>query len=147
VNSDMPYHTVQKVIQGLNQQSRPLKEARVLVLGVAFKPNVDDARNSPAERVIELLLKEGVQVSYHDPYVPHFQVGGDVFLREGVHFDSVPLTPEILEQADCVLIVTGHASIDYGWVVEHAQLVVDTVNATRRVGNGRAKVVRLGGTS
>jgi UDP-N-acetyl-D-glucosamine dehydrogenase len=147
VNSDMPYHTVQKVIQGLNQQSRPLKEARVLVLGVAFKPNVDDARNSPAERVIELLLKEGVQVSYHDPYVPHFQVGGDVFLREGVYFDSVPLTPEILEQADCVLIVTGHASIDYGWVVEHAQLVVDTVNATRRVDEGRAKVVRLGGTS
>jgi UDP-N-acetyl-D-glucosamine dehydrogenase len=147
VNSDMPYHTVQKVIQGLNQQSRPLKEARVLVLGVAFKPNVDDARNSPAERVIELLLKEGVQISYHDPYVPHFHVGGDVFLREGVYFDSVPLTPEILEQADCVLIVTGHASIDYGWVVEHAQLVVDTVNATRRVGDGRAKVVRLGGTS
>ncbi len=147
VNSDMPYHTVQKVIQGLNQQSRPLKESRVLVLGVAFKPNVDDARNSPAERVIELLLKEGVQVSYHDPYVPHFHVGGDVFLREGVYFDSVPLTPEILEQADCVLIVTGHARIDYGWVVEHAQLVVDTVNATRRVGDGRAKIVRLGGTS
>ncbi|MEJ2559653.1 MAG: nucleotide sugar dehydrogenase, partial [Anaerolineae bacterium] len=147
VNSDMPYHTVQKVIQGLNRQSRPLKEARVLVLGVAFKPNVDDARNSPAERVIELLLKEGVQVSYHDPYVPHFHVGGDVFLREGVHFDSVPLTPEILEQADCVLIVTGHASIDYGWVVEHAQLVVDTVNATWRAGGGRAKVLRLGGTN
>jgi UDP-N-acetyl-D-glucosamine dehydrogenase len=147
VNSDMPYHTVQKVIQGLNQQGRPLKESRVLVLGVAFKANVDDARNSPAERVIELLLKEGVEVSYHDPYVPHFHVGGDVFLREAVHLDSVPLTPEILEQADCVLIVTGHASIDYGWVVEHAQLVVDTVNATRQVRDGRVKVIRLGGTS
>jgi UDP-N-acetyl-D-glucosamine dehydrogenase len=147
VNSDMPYHTVQKVIQGLNQQGRPLKESRVLVLGVAFKANVDDARNSPAERVIELLLKEGVEVSYHDPYVPHFHVGGDVFLREAVHLDSVLLTPEILEQADCVLIVTGHASIDYGWVVEHAQLVVDTVNATRQICSGRVKVIRLGGTN
>lgn len=147
VNSDMPYHTVQKVIQGLNQRGRPLKESRVLVLGVAFKANVDDARNSPAERVIELLLKEGVEVSYHDPYVPHFHVGGDVFLREAVHLDSAPLTPGILEQADCVLIVTGHASIDYGWVVEHAQLVVDTVNATRQVHDGRAKVILLGGTN
>jgi UDP-N-acetyl-D-glucosamine dehydrogenase len=97
--------------------------------------------------VIELLLKEGVEVSYHDPYVPHFHVGGDVFLREAVHLASVPLTPEILEQADCVLIVTGHASIDYGWVVEHAQLVVDTVNATRHVRDGRVKVIRLGGTN
>jgi UDP-N-acetyl-D-glucosamine dehydrogenase len=117
----------------------------VLILGVAFKPDVDDARNSPAERVIELLLKEGAEVSYHDPFVPHFWVGNDVFLREAVDFDSVPLTPEIVAQADCVLIVTGHTSIDYGWVVEHARLVVDTVNVTRRVRQGRDNVIRLGG--
>ncbi len=146
VNSDMPYHTVQKVVRGLNRWGRPIKEASVLVLGVAFKPNVDDARNSPAERVIELLLKEGAQVSYHDPYVPHFQVGGDVFLREPTHFDSVDLTPEALARADCVLIVTGHNGVDYGWVVEHARLVVDTVNATRHVQNGRDKIIRLGGS-
>ncbi len=145
VNSDMPYHTVQKVIQGLNQRDRPIKEASVLVLGVAFKPNVEDARNSPAERVIELLLNEGAQVSYHDPYVPHFQVGGDVILRQAVQFDSVPITPEVLAQADCVLIVTGHAHVDYSQVVEHAQLVIDTVNATRQVHLGRDKIVRLGG--
>jgi UDP-N-acetyl-D-glucosamine dehydrogenase len=120
-------------------------EASVLILGVAFKPNVDDARNSPAARVIELLLKEGAQVSYHDPYVPHFQVGGDVFLRQAVHFNSVPITSEILSQADCVLIVTGHADVDYGQVVENAQLVVDAVNATWQIERSRDKILRLGG--
>jgi UDP-N-acetyl-D-glucosamine dehydrogenase len=145
VNSDMPYYTAQKVIQGLNQRGHPIKEASVLVLGVAFKPNVDDARNSPAERVIELLLKEGTQVSYHDPYVAHFHVGGNVFLRESVRFDSVPLTPETLARVDCVLIITGHEGVDYGWVVKQARLVVDTVNATRQVRDGREKIIRLGG--
>ena len=88
VNSEMPYHTVQRVIRGLNQRGRSVKDASVLVLGVAFKPDVDDARNSPAERVIELLLKEGAQISYHDPHVPHFHVGDDVFLRDGARFES-----------------------------------------------------------
>jgi UDP-N-acetyl-D-glucosamine dehydrogenase len=147
VNSEMPYHTVQKVMQGLNRHGRSLKEAQVLVLGVAFKPNVDDARNSPAERVFELLLKEGAQVSYHDPYVPHFHVGGDVFLRDAKHFDSVPITPETLARVDCVVIVTGHASIDYDRVVRHAQLVIDTVNATRGIDHGGDKIVRLGGVN
>lgn len=145
VNGEMPYHTAQKVIQGLNQRGRPIKEAHVLVLGVAFKPDVDDPRNSPAERVIELLLKEGARVSYHDPYVPHFQVGGDVFLHTAMHFDSAPLTPETLAQADCVLVITGHSSVDYDLVVEHARLVIDTVNATRGVRDGRDKILRLGG--
>jgi UDP-N-acetyl-D-glucosamine dehydrogenase len=145
VNSEMPYHTVQKIIQGLNQWGNSIKEAEVLVLGVAFKPNVDDARNSPAERVIELLLKEGAQVSYYDPHVPHFHVGGDVFLREGKDFESVPVTPEILAQADCVVIITGHSNIDYDQVVREARLVIDTVNATRGVNHGRDKIIRLGG--
>jgi UDP-N-acetyl-D-glucosamine dehydrogenase len=144
VNSDMPYHTVQRAIHGLNQRGRTIKGARVLVLGVAFKPDVDDARNSPAERVIELLLKEGAQVSYHDPYVPHFRVGGDVFLRQAAQFDSASLTPETLTEADCVLIVTGHSAVDYAWVVEHAQLVIDAVNATRQVPQRDDKVIRLG---
>jgi UDP-N-acetyl-D-glucosamine dehydrogenase len=147
VNSEMPYHAVQKVIKGLNQRGRPVREASVLVLGVAFKPNVDDARNSPAERVIELLLKEGALVSYHDPYVPHFQVGGDVFLRKAIHFDSVPITPETLTQADCVLIITGHASLDYAWIVKHARLVIDTVNATRHITEKSNNLIRLGGVS
>jgi UDP-N-acetyl-D-glucosamine dehydrogenase len=145
VNSDMPYHTVQWAIRGLNQRGRSIKGARVLVLGVAFKPDVDDARNSPAERVIELLLKEGAQVHYHDPHVPHFRVGGDVFLHQAAQFDSVSLTPEALAEAECVLIVTGHSAVDYAWVVEHARLVIDAVNVTRKVPQRGDKVIRLGG--
>jgi len=145
VNGGMPYHTVQTVVQGLNRRGRPIREASVLILGVAFKPNVDDARNSPAERVIELLLKEGAQVSYHDPHVPHFEVGGNVFLRDAKHFESVPVTPEILAQADCVVIITGHSNIDYDQVVRQARLVIDTMNATRGIHHGRDKIIRLGG--
>ena len=145
VNSEMPYHTVQKIIQGLNQRGSSIKKAQVLVLGVAFKSNVDDARNSPAERVIELLLKEGADVSYHDPHVPHFYVGGDVFLPEGKDFESVPITPEILAQADCVVIITGHSDVDYDQVVKQARLVIDAVNATRGIHHGREKIIRLGG--
>ncbi len=145
VNSEMPYHTVQKAIRGLNQRGRSINGASVLVLGVAFKPNVDDARNSPSERVIELLLKEGAKVSYHDPHVSRFHIGGDVFLRNEARFESVPITPEVLSQADCVVIVTGHADVDYGQVVKHARLVIDTVNATRQVRDGRDNIIRLGG--
>ncbi len=83
------------------------------MLGVAFKPDVDDPRNSPAERVIELLLARGAEVRYHDPYIPRFTVGGDVFYRPNCTLESVPLTDEELASADCVVIVTGHHSVDY----------------------------------
>jgi UDP-N-acetyl-D-glucosamine dehydrogenase len=116
----------------------------VLVLGVAFKPGIDDARNSPAERIIELLLSRGARVRYHDPYVPRFQVGNDVFHGETVVLESVPLTEEEIGAADCVAIVTGHRNLDYRHIVERAALVVDTCNATAGAGQGREKVVRLG---
>jgi UDP-N-acetyl-D-glucosamine dehydrogenase len=144
VNGDMPYHTVQLVSRVLNLQGKTLRRARVLILGVAFKPNIDDARNSPAERVIELLVREGAHVSFHDPYVPHFTVGGDIVLKEKFTFESVPLTPETLSQADCTLIITGHRNFEYKWIVNEAQVVVDTVNATRHVTENRHKIARLG---
>lgn len=145
VNGDMPYHTVNLVRQGLNRHSKNLRDATVLILGVAFKPNIDDARNSPAERVIELLLKDGAEVLYHDPYVSTFSVGGDVVLKDEVSFDSVPLTTQTVANVDCVVIITGHHAIDYGWVVEQSPLVIDTVNATRDVSSVfTEKVIRLG---
>lgn len=144
VNGDMPYHTVSLISQGLNRLGKSLQNARVLVLGVAFKPNIDDARNSPAERVIELLLKEDARVSYHDPYAPRFAVGGDVFLKARVEFDSLPLTSETLAEMDCCVIITGHNCIDYDWVVAESKVVVDAVNATRHVSGHREKVLRLG---
>jgi UDP-N-acetyl-D-glucosamine dehydrogenase len=144
VNQAMPHHVVDLVVQALSLHGKSLRGARVLVLGVSFKPNIDDARNSPAERVIELLLDRGAIVTYHDPYVPHFRVGGDVFHRELVVLESVPLTEATLADADCAVIVTAHRDLDYGQVVEHAGLVVDTRNVTVDMPDGRAKIVRLG---
>ncbi len=144
VNQAMTYHVVDLVCQGLSLRGKPLRDARVLVLGVAFKPDIDDARNSPAERIIELLLSRGARVRYHDPYVPRFQVGDDVFHRETVVLESVPLTEEEIAAADCVVIVTGHRCLDYARVVRHADLIVDTCNATAAVDEGREKIVRLG---
>jgi UDP-N-acetyl-D-glucosamine dehydrogenase len=144
VNGDMPYHTVSLVGRALNFRGKALRQAQILVLGVAFKPNIDDARNSPAERVIELLLREGAQVIYHDPYVPHFRVGGDTVLNEYHTFESVSLTSATLSEVDCTVIVTGHRTLDYRWVVNQTPLVVDTCNATRHVAENRPKIVRLG---
>ncbi len=144
VNQAMTHHVVDLVCRGLNLQGKPLRDAHVLVLGVAFKPDIDDARNSPAERIIELLLSRGARVCYHDPYVPRFQVGDDVFHREAVVLKSVPLTEEEITAADCVVIVTDHHSLDYARVVQHADLVVDTRNATSGIANHREKIVRLG---
>jgi UDP-N-acetyl-D-glucosamine dehydrogenase len=144
VNGDMPYHTVDIIRRGLNRYGKNLRGSTILVLGVAFKPNIDDARNSPAERVMELLLNEGAEVIYHDAYVPHFEVGGDVVLKRKVRFESVELNAQTLGGADCVVIVTGHQNVDYKWVVDQSRLVIDTVNATRAVAEQQAKVLRLG---
>ncbi len=144
VNGNMPYHTVDLVMRGLNRLGKSLKGSKVLVMGVSFKPNIDDARNSPAERVIELLLKDGAEVFYHDPYVPRFRVGGDVVLKDVVVLENVPLTTETLAKMDCTVIVTGHRDIDYGWVVNESHIVIDTINATRNVTEGHDKILRLG---
>ena len=144
VNGDMAYHTVKLVTDGLNRHGKSLRNSNVLILGVAFKPNIDDARNSPAERVIELLLKQGAQVFYHDPYVPTFRVGGDIVLKEVQTIESMGLTPQTLAEVDCCVIITDHHTFDYDWIVEHSQLVIDTRNATRNVTQDRAKILFLG---
>jgi UDP-N-acetyl-D-glucosamine dehydrogenase len=144
VNQAMPYHVVDLVSQGLSRQGRPLLGARILVLGVAFKHDIDDARNSPAERVIELLLARGAKVRYHDPHVPTFVVGGDVFRPEPLTLTSVPLTQATLVESDCVVIVTGHHGLDYAWVARHAPLVVDSCNATANMPERPSSTLRLG---
>ncbi len=144
LNQGMPHHVIARIADALNGQGKTLQQAKVLVLGVSFKPDVDDPRNSPAQRVIELLLSHGVQVSYNDPHVSQFTVGKDVFYREELTLDSVALTEEVLSNHDCVVIVAGHSSYDYDWIVTHAHLVVDTMNATRGVKNNRERIVRLG---
>jgi len=149
VNQAMPYHVIELAAEALGRQGKPLAGAQILVLGVAFKRDIDDARNSPAERIIELLLSRGAQVDYSDPYVPRFRVGRDVFYPQERWLESIDLTDEALFGADCVLIVAGHRIVDYARVVRQARLVIDTVNATAglcgpSLAGDRVRIVRVG---
>jgi len=127
INSGMPYHVVSSVSRALSQQGKAMKGAKVLVLGVAYKKDIDDLRESPALTIIELLQKDGAQVSYNDPYFP--------FIGKGRHYDlQMKCTPvDDVYKYDCVLIVTDHSDYDYEWIARHASLVVDTRNAMRGI--------------
>ena len=136
VNDAMPYYVVNKLMTTLHDNGGSNGHERVAVLGVAFKKDVDDARHSPAIKVIELLRKRKIEVAYHDPYIPTLQVNGDLF-------DSEALTDELLQTADCVLILADHSCFDYELIVRKARMVFDVRNATRNVTMGREKIVRL----
>ena len=134
INAAMPYSVVEAVSSALNQHKKTLNGARILVLGVAYKKDIDDLRESPALTIIELLQKQGTQVSYHDPYFAHVGRGRHYDLN----MDRVELSN--LEQYDCVLIVTDHSDYDYPKIVKESQLVVDTRNATKGIKS--EKIVR-----
>ncbi len=127
INVSMPYHVVTSVAGALNRHKKALNGARVLILGVAYKKDIDDLRESPALTIIELLQKEGAEVSYNDPYIPMVGKGRKYDLQ----MKSTPL--EQMSNYDCVLIVTDHSDYDYAKVVEKSQLVVDTRNATKGI--------------
>jgi UDP-N-acetyl-D-glucosamine dehydrogenase len=138
VNTQMPYYVVQRTMEGLNRDRKTLNGARLLVLGVAYKRDVDDLRESPALRIITLLRERGARVDYHDPYVPHVEpIHGFPY-----EMRSVPLEPQRIELYDAVLILTDHTSVDYSEVVAHAALVVDTRNATGRLKRFREKIIK-----
>uniref|UniRef100_A0A7C5AL72 Nucleotide sugar dehydrogenase n=1 Tax=Desulfobacca acetoxidans TaxID=60893 RepID=A0A7C5AL72_9BACT len=126
VNLSMPYFVVQRVAEALNDQGKPLKGAQILVLGIAYKKDIDDNRESPGVKIIDLLMQKGAKVSYHDPYIP--RCAG---MRHYPHLnlESVPLTEDTLNQADCVLLTTDHSVFDYAWIASRARLIVDTRNA------------------
>jgi UDP-N-acetyl-D-glucosamine dehydrogenase len=127
INTNMPYHVVESVGKALNQHKKALNGAKVLVLGLAYKKDIDDLRESPSLTIIELLQKDGAQVSYNDPYFPTVGKGRKYDLQ----MKCAPL--ENLGQYDCVLIVTDHSDYDYAGIVRDSQLVVDTRNATRGI--------------
>jgi UDP-N-acetyl-D-glucosamine dehydrogenase len=122
LNTEMPLFWVRKVSEALNLQGRAVRGASVLVLGVAYKRDIDDIRESPALDIIRLLEGQGARVSYHDPHVPRFA-------EDGHEYRSVALTPETVSAADCVMVVTDHSAIDYAMIRRQAKLVVDTRNA------------------
>jgi len=135
INSRMPEHVVTLVADGLNDDGRALNGARVLVLGVAYKKDINDLRESPALDVITELAARHAQVTYHDPWVPIIAVNG-------LSLETQPLTAEGLRAADCVVIVTDHASFDWDFVIANSRLVVDTRNALKGR-SGAARVIRL----
>jgi UDP-N-acetyl-D-glucosamine dehydrogenase len=138
INTAMPHYVVTRTMEALNDRGTALKGAHVLVLGIAYKKDVDDVRESPAIRLIELLQDRGALVVYHDPHVPRVPK-----MRQH-HLDmlSVPLTDAALEDCDAVVIATDHSCFDYARVVARSSLVVDTRNACRGVKTGREKIVR-----
>jgi UDP-N-acetyl-D-glucosamine dehydrogenase len=139
VNSHMPTHVVQLVQEGLNTHRKPVNGSRVLILGVAYKRDINDVRESPALGIVDQLLHKGAQVSYHDPFVATMTLDGRGSLA------GVPLDDETLAASDCVVIVTDHSDIDYARVLKLASLVIDTRNVTRRLNLPEydQKVVRL----
>ena len=138
INTSMPYHVVSAVADALNERQRSLKGSKILLLGVAYKKDVDDLRESPSLKLLELLTARGAKLDYNDPYFPA--------LHKMRHYDysnmrSVELTPAALATYDCVLIATDHTAYDYQSIVDSSKLVVDTRNATRRVTKSREKIV------
>jgi len=136
INTNMPRFVVGKVQDALNDQRKPLKGSRILVLGAAYKPDIDDLRESPAIDVIGLLKQKGADVQYHDPYIPAID-------HDAISLQSVPDLMESVRHADCVVIVTNHANYDYPSILESAALIVDTRNALGTLGRNHPKVVRL----
>ena len=137
-NENMPFYVKGMVQREISTMPLTLGDAKILVLGVAFKRDVDDIRHSPALKVMELLYEEGAKnLSYNDPHVPAVQV-------DGRGFKSQPLSPSLLKNADCVLITTDHSSYDYEFIVSNSKRVIDTRNATRNVKKNRDRIVLLG---
>jgi UDP-N-acetyl-D-glucosamine dehydrogenase len=139
INTGMPSYVVSKVMDSLNDNGQAVKGSRIAILGMAYKKDIDDPRESPGFELMDLLLKKGANVTYNDPHIPVLPK-----MRHYPHLnmESQPLTAEYLAQQDCVLIATDHSAYDYAWILREAKLVVDTRNATKSVRQDREKLVR-----
>ncbi|HUF64550.1 MAG TPA: nucleotide sugar dehydrogenase [Gemmatimonadaceae bacterium] len=140
INSEMPALVAAKVARGLNEDRKAVNGSRVLVLGVAYKKDIDDVRESPSLDIIRLLEESGAEVVYHDPYVPRFR-------DDGHEHESVPLTDEEIDRADAVVIITDHSTVDYQRLVERARVIVDTRNVTAKLLRGRGRIIALSGSA
>jgi UDP-N-acetyl-D-glucosamine dehydrogenase len=128
INRRMPEHVVESLARALSDSGRPVRGAKVLIMGLAYKPNIDDVRETPAAEIITLLSARGAVLSYHDPHVPVFPA----MRRYRFDLRSVPLTAAKVRSADAVLIVTDHDGVDYSLLAQHAKLIVDTRDAMTR---------------
>lgn len=138
INTDMPHYVIHRTMEALNNRKKSLNGAKVLILGLAYKPDIDDVRESPSLELIELLKERGAKVDYNDPYVPATHKMREYDLK----MSSKKLTAAMLKSYDVVLISTNHSDYDYKWIVKNARLVVDTRNACVNVKAGRNKIVK-----
>jgi UDP-N-acetyl-D-glucosamine dehydrogenase len=138
INTSMPKYVAWRTIEALNARGKAIKGAKILVLGLAYKKDVDDVRESPSVTLIELLREQSAKVDYNDPHIPRTHKQRE----HNLQMKSKPLSERMLAGYDCVLISTDHSSYDYDWIVRHAKLVVDTRNATAKVKRGRQKIVK-----
>jgi UDP-N-acetyl-D-glucosamine dehydrogenase len=138
INTNMPRYVVSRILEAMNDRSMHLRGSKVLVLGVAYKPDIDDVRESPAMDVIGLMRNKGALVEYHDPYIPHIHHEYD-----GWQMDSIKDLMESVKEADAVIIVTNHKDYDYAAIIENAKFVFDSRNATGKLGKNSEKVERL----
>jgi len=137
INTNMPRYVVNRVMDAFNERGLALHNSNCLVLGVAYKPDVDDIRESPALDVIGLLQKKGAKVSYHDPFIPHLRTHDDIAM------ESVPDVMDAVRLADCIVIITNHSSYNYQAILKEAKFIFDSRNALGKLGKNNPKVVRL----
>lgn len=138
INVHIPYYVVNKIQDALNSRGKSLRGSKILILGVAYKKDVDDARESPALAIMNLLQKKGAILAYHDPYIPVLPP----FRRYSFKLKSSPLTRSLLRRIDAAVVVTDHSSIDYEWVVSNAPLIIDTRNVTKHLKQWKKKIVK-----
>jgi UDP-N-acetyl-D-glucosamine dehydrogenase len=137
INTSMPHYVVERTTAALNDLSKSVRGSNICILGVAYKKDVDDPRESPSFKLMELFQARGAVLSYNDPHVPKLPAMRHFHVPE---LASQPLTPQFLASQDCVVIATDHSAYDYGMIVKHARLVIDTRNATKGVEGGRERI-------
>jgi len=138
INVSIPYYVVSKTVDALNERNKSIKGTKILILGVAYKRDVDDARESPALAIMNLFQKKGAKILYHDPFIPSLPT----FRKYRFKLKSSPLTKSFLQKVDAVVVVTDHSQVNYPWVVRHAPLVIDTRNVTKHMKQWKRKIVK-----
>lgn len=136
INSQMPHYVVERVTKALNKQRKPLKASKVLIIGVAYKKDVKDLRESPAIEIVNILQSEKAAVSYYDPYLPYLKI-------DNIDLKSVKFNRASFNDKDCVVIITDHSNVDYGYILKNSSLIVDTRNAFKNIKGKKDKVVKL----
>ena len=132
----MPYYVIEKTIDALNQKEKSLKGSSILVLGVAYKKDIDDDRESPGYTIMKMLLEKGALVSYNDPWVPMLKKSR----KYNFQMKSTPITPEMLREMDAVVILADHSAYDYAEIVKHSNMIIDTRNATSKIDGADEKI-------